>query len=374
MTAAFSSAQRKKELYIFVFVFIYGFIVQLLWVSPSETLDKLMWTNQIQYFLTEDPRMFNFYAAYAHPGTTLVGLGSLLHILLEISYRQALLLSMSLLIAGASAACAVVCARLCPGSLWWVATAFTLLFTRFHICSTPPTSVVLPFLVLIVLVTWNLVVKAPEDLFGRCFLWGCVVGVSAATRVDATALFGGPMFMIVLVQYGWRTLLPIILGVTLSFYLADPFLWFMPMQHLADLLHKFSIHYEGFLMPSTISAEEWFLTVPLALVSFIWFAVITVRKKPSQIVPPKIIWALLVLTLLALWVILTSSYQSIRYVYPLLIVWEVLFPVVLLEKFSPSGETKVAGTGPHLNAAQLWVLGAVVATQVLAYVLSVPIS
>ena len=117
------------------------------------------------------------------------------------------------------------------------------------------------------------------------------------------------------------------------------------------------------------------ITIPLALVSFIWFAVIAVRKKPSQIVPPKIIWALLVLTLLALWVILTSSYQSIRYVYPLLIVWEVLFPMVLLEKFSPSGETKVAGVGGlHVNAAQLWVLGAVVVTQVLAYVLSVPIS
>ena len=373
MATAVSSVEFKNELYIFVSVFIYGFIVQLLWVSPSETLDKLMWTNQIQYFLTQDPRMFDFYAAYAHPGTTLVALGSLLHILLEISYRQALLLSMSLLIAGASAACAVICARLCPGSLWWVATAFTLLFSRFHICSTPPTSVVLPFLVLIVLVTWDLVVKPPSSLFGRCFLWGGVVGVSAATRVDATALFGVPMLMIVLVHYGWRILLPIAVGVSLSFYVCDPFLWFMPMQHLADLLHKFSIHYEGYLLPSTISVEEWLLTIPLALVSFIWFAVITVRKTPSQVVPPRIIWALLVLTILALWVILTSSYQSIRYIYPLLIVWEVLFPLLLLEKFSPSRESTVAGADRHINATQFWVLGAVVATQVLAYVLSAPI-
>ena len=194
----------KKELYIFLGVFVYGFIIQQWGVSPSETLDKLMWMNQIKYFLTQDPRMYDFYSAYAHPGTTLVGLGSLLYLLFGVSYQQALLLSMSLLIAGASAACAAVCTRLYPGSLWWVATAFILLFTRFHVCSTPPTSVVLPFLVLIVLMAWSLVVNHRGMLFGGCFLWGCVVGVSAATRVDATLLFGVPMFMVIFWQYGLR--------------------------------------------------------------------------------------------------------------------------------------------------------------------------
>ena len=165
-------------------------------------------------------------------------------------------------------------------------------------------------------------------------------------------------------------MLPVVVGVGLSFYVSDPFLWFMPMQHLADLLHKFSIHHEGFLQPATISIEEWLRTIPLALVSFGWLAITAVRRQSPQIVPPKITVALLILTFLAIVVILTSSYQSIRYVYPILIVWEILLPALLLEKFSPSGQSGVAGADRHVSTSQLWVLGVVAATQALAYVLS----
>lgn len=60
---------------------------------------EALWASQIQYFLTHDSRMFDFYGCYGHPGTTLVELGSLFHILFGFSYSTALALAISILIA-----------------------------------------------------------------------------------------------------------------------------------------------------------------------------------------------------------------------------------------------------------------------------------
>lgn len=359
----------KQRIYIFLGVFAYGFFVLQWGVSPSETLDKFMWANQIQYFLDNDPRLLNFYAAYGHPGTTLVGLGSLLCLSLGISYAQALVLSMSILVAGATAACAVVCARLYPHSLWWIAVTFTLLFSRLHIYSTPPTAVVLPFLVLIVLSTWRLCEQPSARTISSYVLWGVAVGLSTATRVDATLLVSFPMFMVVWWQLGNRVLLPTISATVLSFFAADPFLWYMPAQHLADLVHKFSIHYKEFLSPSKIRPDEWMHAIPLALLSIGWALVHLFKRRQPQLMPVKIMLTLMGVSLLSAIVILSSSYQSIRYFYPVIIIWEVLLPLFMLETFSSAGLRTDSVIRSQVDLFQWVILGTVVMIQLFAYLI-----
>ena len=107
----------KKTKYIFIGVLLYGFVIHLATKGSSSFVDNALWADQIQYFLNRDPREFNFYGAYGHPGTTLVGLGSLLHILLGVPCLNAVTLSMSFLMAAATAACVVICLLLYPRSL-----------------------------------------------------------------------------------------------------------------------------------------------------------------------------------------------------------------------------------------------------------------
>jgi hypothetical protein len=183
----------KQEWYIFWGVLFYGFLIQLVSRTVYGFGDKTMWARQIQYLLNRDPRQFDLYGAYGHPGTPLVELGSLFHIVFGFSYDNAVTLSMSILIAMAIAVCSVLCSLLYRRSLWWLATAFILLLSRLYILATPPTAIVMPYIVLIVLATWWLWLQQLPSSRKLFFLWGVVVGLATATRLDITLLVSAPM-------------------------------------------------------------------------------------------------------------------------------------------------------------------------------------
>ena len=281
-----STPAMKQERDIFLRVLLYGFIIQMAARAASvESVDQSMWAKQIQYLLTHDPRVFDFYAAYGHPGTTLVELGSLFHILFGFSYSTALTLGMSILIAVVTAACSVLCFLLYRQSLWWLATAFLLLLNRMYMNATPPTAVVMPFTVLIVLATWWLWEQQGRTSRWPYFLWGAVAGLAAATRLDASLLVSTPMFVLLWYRHGRRVVLPLLAGAGISFFMADPFLWFMPIRHVTDLVHKFTMHYV-YYSPTKMEPSEFINAMWMSTVSFGWSFVLLfyqrrVRNNPN---------------------------------------------------------------------------------------------
>jgi hypothetical protein len=355
---------------VFWGVFCYCLAIQLATKGQTDFIDKTMWANQIVWYLNQDPRVFDFNAAYGHPGGTLVGLGSLLYRYCGLSSSVALSVSMSLYIAAATAACSVLCLRLRPQTLWWLAAAFILTFNRIYIFSTPPTATVLPLITLMVLSTWWLWQENTSRPQWIYFAWGAIGGLAAATRLDITLLLGAAMFPLVCYRGRLRALPPMLAGASLAFFAADPFLWFMPLQHLKDLLHKFTYHYAQFQSKDTIRLTEYLYALPLTVASMVWGGVLLARRRLERLMPLPLFVGFSAATVLATALILTSDFQAVRYFYPLIMVWEILLALFALEHFAPAGTAAELPQAPDRRNLAAWVvILALVLIQLLAYLL-----
>ena len=324
-------------------VFLFGLLMQVLARTAClGNMDRMMWANEIQFFLNQDPRVFNFHAAYGQPGTTLLGLGSLLHLFFGFSYVTALDLAVSLLIASGTAACAALCFLLYPHSKWWLAAASVLLFNRMYLISTPPTAVVMPLIALMVLASWWLWQQQPVSTKRTSFLlFGGLVGFAAATRLDATLLISPALFLLLLHRHGRKVMLPFFLGSGISFFVSDPFLWFMPLQHLSDLVHKFFIHYTDAqeITPQIQNPFSWLNYTWLAMLSIGWALVLLSQRRLGEIISKPLVVVFLGISLVACLGILTSHFQSVRYLFPLNIVWEIFLPLFALETLGTSSRS-----------------------------------
>lgn len=358
----------KQEGYILFGVALLGFIIQMALRSADiYSADAPMWSDQIRYFLTDDPRVFDFDKAYGHPGTTIVLIGSLLHSLFNVSYRTALDLGMSLLIAGTAAACSYLCIVLRRNSLWWLATAILLLLNRLFIHATPPTAVAMPFLVLILLFAWRLWQQEGPSR-SQYVLWGAAAGLAAATRLDAALLVSAPLLLLLGRRHGSRAVLPIMAGALASFYIADPFLWSMPVRHITDLAYKFTMHYTNY--SSHVGIDSYFLLNAswLSIASFSWAILLLRQKRQEQIIPSPIVIIFSCISILSFLIVLSSRYQAARYLFPMFAAWEVLLPLFALEALSlhykKGGSFSDQG---QRNLATAVILGLVVLTQLPAY-------
>ena len=320
---------------ILVGVFLYSFLFLLILRSIEGFIDEGDWTNQIRYLLDRDPRMINLFGAYGQPGSTILELGSLLRILLGVSYAQAFHFSTIILNSGAIAACAAMSFLLFHHPLAWITTVFILLPDRQYFHATPPTTIVMPLIVLMVLFTWWLLKHRAPQPIQRFVLLGGLIGISAATRLDASILAGSMIIAILWYRFGYLTVLSVIAGAAFSFFLANPYLWFSPIQHLADLVRKFTIHYSGKIMPTEVDHAELIRAIAPATLCFIWTSILLIRHRLSSFMPVPIMIGLSGASLLALTIILSSSIQNVRYLAPFLVTWEVILFVLILESLAP---------------------------------------
>jgi hypothetical protein len=353
---------------IFCKVFLFAFVIQMVKMTIFLS-DGEMWAYQIRYFLTNDPYGFDlFHAGYGHPGTTLMGLGSLFHILFGLSYSTALTLSVTLLIATVTAACAALCYLLQPQSLWWFTTGFILTLSRLYVTATPPSAVVMPFITLVVLALCWLLKQNISVSIPLIFLWGIILGLSAATRLDITLLVGIPLIILFCYGSGMRVLVPVITGGVISFILSDPYLWFMPVQHVIDLWSKFTVHYSSYPMSRSLPWFEWVQGVPLAVIAIAWFLFLHHRRRLSSLIPTQVLFVFLWISLLAVMILVSSKFQAIRYLFPLIIVWEVFLPLFALQG-CPHNYGGASLKFRRLDARTSWVIaGFIIPTQVIGYI------
>ena len=343
----------KPNVLIFISVLIVGFSIQAAMNSIFPLGDLAMWAKEIRYFIAQDPKQFDFNGAYGNPGTLVLELGTVLHTLFDISYRNAVTLSVSVLVALAVAACSVVCFFLQPDSLWWLATACTLLFNRLCISATPPTAVAIPLITLIVLAAWWLINQQALPAMKYFLGWGAAVGLACATRIEVSLLVSAPFSLLIARQHGRRTLLPMIAGALVVFFLSDPYLWLMPAKHLGDLVRRFTINYAQYPnMP--IFVDEMVQTLWLAALSCGWCLARLMRRSLPRILPGTIIVALSAISLLMLIVVFSSNYKPSRYFIPVAVVWEVILLLLALE----AAEVKVVSDGGSVatRTASYWMI------------------
>jgi hypothetical protein len=340
--------------------------------------DRGMWINQIQYFFTHDPHQFDFFQAYCEPGTTLVGLGALFHLLFGLSYSTCYDLAMLTFFAFSIGFCSMLCQMICPNRPWWFTTLIFLNINRLYLSSTPPTALVLPVACALFLLTcwlWDkrLLPKHQHLTWGLC---GVIVGVSAADRVDASILLGVPFFLLLTSRFGFRFLLWSIPSSMVTFFICDPYLWFMPIQHLIDFWLKFNLHYSHFVYTVTISWDDWLIEGHLCAISIVWFIVLFRGQKIQKELPVQPILLLLTTLIAAIALLSRSKFQAIRYLFPLIIIWEILLPLFVMISFScekrKNPDPKVEPKSPfHFDHRSERLLALVILpVQVLEYLLS----
>lgn len=297
--------------------------------SVDYMLDSRMWGSQIEYVLSNDNRQYDFLQAYGHPGGPIILVGALIHKILPITYEEAVVVTVILISAIATAGCCVLAFLLKRESLWWVALLPVLSLNFQYQYATPTTavaSIALAFLTLLSLYLYKS--KHPiKNIW--LVLWGFVAGFAVATRVDVGALFFIAMSAILLHKIGWRRLIIPVIVAGVVFILLDPYMWYMPVQHIQDLLFKITYHYSEFTY-SPISflslASICTLTFVSALLSL---ALLVPKVRVLGVVPPYFLCSLLVMSGVLYTILLTSQIQAERYFLPLTLVWEALLPLTV---------------------------------------------
>jgi hypothetical protein len=117
----------------------------------------------------------------------------------------------------------------------------------------------------------------------------------------------------------------------LVFYILDPFMWWMPMRHVTDLLGVMRFHYTEY-EAHQIPLAGLLLISPLAIIGLLLASAWSLLGRHiSQPMPTKFLRWLILLTAAICALLLQSHYQANRYFFPLAFLWEILLPLFILE-------------------------------------------
>ena len=64
--------------------------------------------------------------------------------------------------------------------------------------------------------------------------------------------------------------------------------------------------------------------------------------------------------------VLSSTFQAIRYLYPLIIVWEIFLPLFVFDWFEPAGCHESSGSSLPASKSSKFIVGFVILEQLLA--------
>lgn len=322
--------KRMNKTYIFIFIgtFLFACILQgILWHNV-QIIDKEVWSDQASYVATNDAREYDTNTAYGHPGGPIIEGEILLHNMFNISYAQSLTVFLALFDGLIIAICCMVCFALSKSIVVAVIDLIVLSANRLYFFATPPSAVVTPLVALIVLITLYIHVMKQKPWW-IYFLWGIVSGMAIATRVDIGGIIVFTCALSLLFAIEWRKLLVVAVGTCISFALFDPFMWWMPVRHIMDMIRNIFFQYNAFPMVTHIGFSTALNISLLALLGVFLTSIFIFCKKEFRVLPNTLSIPLLVMTFGLYFVFLTAHYQAVRYFMPVILIWEVLVPFLI---------------------------------------------
>lgn len=318
---------------IFLGTLFFALVVQgYLWKN-TDLVDRDLWVAHTEHVLAWDSEIFDK-RIYGHPGAPIMVFAMAAHLIfglpLSIAFPGSMALLNSIFIAGAT----VVCKALRPNSMWWLATGLLLVFNRLYTTSTPPTAVVSPLLVFIILLCLLVFENAPSIKKILLVILGILFGLAAATRFDISVAIAFASLFILLPRMRWSQA-GIVVGCAVTvFWIVNPFMWHIPIQHVTDLVGVMLYHYNDY-PASSVPLIVLLLISPIAIAS-LGFALVSVfnRRLIPQAPSASFMTWLLLTTAAIVGVLLNSQFQAQRYFFPLVFIWEAFLPVFLLSAIS----------------------------------------
>ena len=288
--------------------------------------DGPLWGQEAATLLYGGSEEFDFLGAYGHPGGPILEGVLVLWKLFGVSPTYAVIfcvtLYAALLITAICAACFYV-----RKDLYWVSGVFGILSLNWlYTYATPPSAVAPLLVVLLFLTTWQLYESEKASNISLA-TWGAVAGLAVSTRADIGAVSAAVFFALLLCKVDWKRLLYVFLEAVGVFVLTDPFMWFMPLRHVKDLVFKVVYHYAEFTpthisMHSLAAISAFACASALLAISFMFG-----KQKKFAPVPLVLISALLCFTVFLYAIFLSAHYQAERYFLPIIFIWETLLPL-----------------------------------------------
>jgi hypothetical protein len=332
-------SRGSKSAAVFVAALVIALPFQLYeWFKIEAVLDQSMWAPAIvttlhDGFLRPHPEIFGY--PYGYPGSTLLYPGACL-VHFGVPPVTALRLVMAVFISLGIALSSWVMYRLRSKSLWWVGGFGILLFDALYFDATPPSGMVMPLIVAIVLLTlYGQEERGRPEPF---VLLGAAGGIALATRTDISLAVLGMSFFFLLFT-ARRYLWVFALTSVLTFVAANPYIWGRPEEYFTATVHRILSSY----LTLRYSLPFWSVVegAPLGVVSM-GFGLLTALFTPKLFPFCRAFvgwWAVSFATICA--VLLHSSFHPSWYFYPLFMVWEALLPALILAPLAavtlPSG-------------------------------------
>ncbi|MEI7688597.1 MAG: hypothetical protein WCI91_00220 [Candidatus Nomurabacteria bacterium] len=322
----------KKTFYLIIVI---SFVVSLFfqWTRWKDLyfIDSHMWASQAQYVQTNDAREFDAKMAYGHPGGTVVEGAIIFHDIFKVPYEDSLIIFITIFNSLIISIICLLCFILYKNHLWWIITLSTLAMNSAYDNATPTSAIVSPLMVLLTLLTLYFYKNKEKINIPLVLFFSLVVGLASSTRLDIGVFCS--VFFIGFLKYtntiDWKKLFYIILGSFTTFCIFDPFMWFMPFQHIKDLIAKIIFHYSEFL-PYHLTFMSVFILSMLTIISIsLAISIVLLKNKIKLLVPENFIKTLIVMTIILYIIFLTSHYQAERYFQPIIFIWEVLLPLFI---------------------------------------------
>jgi len=313
-----------------------NFIDQDRWIMRTQNLAHDFTDSQWSVVI-EHP---NGQARYsAHPGTTIIfpaALLTLTGIPAATALRGTIIVIISLLIAGIFTIAYV----LRPQSYWWLAAGSVALFFPLYFYATPTNVLIAPCLTLIALIALGIYERTLPANHKLIILLGLLIGLAADIRLHDAAVLSA-MFLVIIEPVIKRRQLLIVLGLaTLTTIALNPLLWFSPLQYAENTVLRIATHV-AISSPyrMVITPEKFILYTPITVLALLAtaFGLITILFKPNRplankILPtsPQFLLAFLVGTVGISTIFFIARYQTLRYFYPFIMIWDILFALIIL--------------------------------------------
>ena len=278
---------------------------------------------------TGNIEQFDFQKAYGHPGGPII-LGTIfINELTHTPYRTSLIIFLTLFNALLITGISFFCYLLKKGSIWFVLVFCILSMNRLFVYASPPSAVVALLITLLAVITIYMLENRDKIKLPYIVLWSVVAGLTISTRADIGIFMSAIFFVSIFFRLGWQKILTIPIFVLLTFFLTDPFMWSMPIQHIADILGKAIYHYSSFNLPEHLSFVRIANISYLMFISALISLTLLIKRKSSFPIPNYFIYTLLLITTVLYALFLTSSYQAERYFLPIVFIWQIFLPVFL---------------------------------------------
>jgi len=297
-----------------------------------------MWANQAIYVLEGDSREFDYLNAYGHPGGLVIEGTIVLNKLFNLTYLQSVIILIIFISSIFVAGICTLCFKLGKDKLWWVAVLVTLIFNWLYESGTPTSILATLSVSFLCLLTLYLYEKELKNQNSLLIIWSLVAGMSIATRIDIGFISFIVFLFILSRKIDLKKILLIALGSFISFVIFNPFMWFMPVEHVRDLIFKFVFHYSNFIT-NHLSLLTIFSISSITFISILLslFFITFKRKINFTLISPFFLWTLIGMTSFLYFIFLTSRFQAERYFVPILFIWEIFFPLFIFFLIDKTG-------------------------------------